>query len=261
MYSPDLFLLVGFFIALSIRMRMAVSKANIISDLQKEILLLQGFKPGSAGGTEGGLGLIKHAFPNATFPKGAVHEFISTTNESASASLGFIAGIASSLMKGGAPSVWISSKKSAFPPGLKTFGLEPHNIIFIQSRKPKEILWILEEALKTDCLSAVIADIGEISFLESRRLQLAVEQSKVTGLLLRRNPKNFSTACVTRWSIKPLPAEKKLIPGIGFPKWDVALLKVRNGKPGKWQMQWHDERFEFIERAITTYEQQQRKIV
>lgn len=238
-----------------------VNKANIISQLQKDILLLQGFKPSAIEGNDGGLGLIKHAFPNSMFPTGAVHEFISATHEAATASFGFISGIVSSLMKSGAPSVWISDKRSAFPPGLKLFGLEPHKIIFIQTKKPKEILWVIEEALKTDCISAVVGDITEISFLESRRLQLAVEQTKVTGFLLRRNPKNLSTACVTKWRIKPIPTENKLIPGLGFPKWNVELIKVRNGKPGEWQIQWHNEQFEFIQQPITTYEEQQRKIV
>lgn len=240
---------------------MLSAKANIISQLQKDILLLQGFRPSIIEGNDGGLSLIKDAFPNSTFPTGVIHEFISITNEEATASLGFISGIVSSLMNLGAPSVWISPNKSTFPPGIKTFGLEPNNIIFIQPKKPKEILWVIEEALKTDCISAVIGDIKEVSFLESRRLQLAVEQSKVTGLLLRRNPKNLATACVTRWRIKPMPTEKKSIPGIGFPKWNVELLKVRNGKPGHWHMQWHNERFEFTKEPIIAYEEQQRKIV
>jgi protein ImuA len=28
------------------------------------------------------------------------------------------------------------------------------------------------------------------------------------------------------------------IPGIGFPAWNIELLKIRNGKPGRWQMKW-----------------------
>ena len=241
-------------------MSMLSAKANIISQLQKDILLLQGFKPSAAEGSDGGLGLIKHAFPNSTFPIGAMHEFISTTNEESTASFGFISGILSSLMKSGSPSVWVSSNKSVFPAALKSFGIEPHNIIFIQSGKPKEILWIIEEALKTDCLSSVVGEINEVSFLESRRLQLAVELSRVTGFLLRRNPKNCTTASVAKWMIKPLPTEKETLPGIGFPKWNVALLKIRNGKPGRWQMQWHDAKLEFIEPNMV-YEEQERKIV
>jgi protein ImuA len=237
------------------------ARSNIISQLQKDILLLQGFKPLNADGNDAGLEIIKEAFPSCAFPLGAIHEFFSTGYEDSSASFGLISGMLSSLMKSGAPSVWISPSKLIYPPALKVFGIDPQKILFIQSKKPKEILWIIEEALKTDSVCAVVGEINEISFVESRRLQLAVEQSKVTGFLLRQNPKNLATACVTRWRVKAIPSENKSIPGISFPKWNVELLKVRNGKPGCWQMQWRNEQFELIQQPIIFEEEQQRKIV
>jgi protein ImuA len=33
------------------------------------------------------------------------------------------------------------------------------------------------------------------------------------------------------------------MPGVGFPRWNVELLKVRNGQPGNWQVEWMDGRF------------------
>ena len=204
---------------------------------------MQGFKPASSEMNDAGLAIIKDAFPCSVFPQAAIHEFFTTSAEENSASSGFAAGIVSSLMKTGAPSVWVSASKNIFPPALKGFKIDPHKIIFIQSQKPKEILWTIEEALKCDSIAAVVGEIGEISFTESRRLQLATEQSKVTGFLIRNNPKNLSTACVTRWKIKPLSSEKQILPGIGFTKWNVELLKVRNGKPGSWQIQWRKGNF------------------
>jgi protein ImuA len=241
---------------------MSKLKADIIAQLQKDILLMQGFKPSCNNTNASGLDLIKSAFPNNTFPLNAVHEFFCSTPQESSSSSGFVAGIISSLMKTGTPSVWISTSKNIFPPALKQFGIDPHKIIFIHSQKPKEILWIIEEALKCDCISTVVGEINEISFTESRRLQLAVEQTGVTGFLIRNNPKNLATACVTRWKIKPLPTEKKTaLPGISFPRWNVELLKVRNGKPDSWQMQWKKEKFELIQTSTFIAEERQRKIV
>jgi protein ImuA len=34
------------------------------------------------------------------------------------------------------------------------------------------------------------------------------------------------------------------LPGIGFPRWQVELLKVRNGKPGSWQLEWVSRKFQ-----------------
>jgi protein ImuA len=103
----------------------------------------------------------------------------------------------------------------------------------------------MNEALKCGALAAVVGEMKEISFTASRRLQLAVEQSQVTGFILRSNPRNVNTtACVSRWKITSLPSESvDDLPGIGFPKWRVELLRIRNGKSGVWDVQWMNGRF------------------
>lgn len=237
---------------------METSKAHIIAQLQKDILPLQGFK--SVAGNidfDAGLGVIKYAFPNASL--GAVHEFFCSEAEDASATEGFIAGILSAIMQKGGVAVWISTSRMIFPPGLKLFGIEADKIIFVDVQKEKEILWVMEEALKCEGLAAVVAEIPEISFTASRRFQLAVEQSRVTGFIIRHNPKNLATACVTRWRITPLPtmAEDNL-PGLGFPRWHVELLKVRNGTPGSWQLEWAG-RFRHVSKLASVINGQQRK--
>jgi len=83
----------------------------------------------------------------------------------------------------------------------------------------------------------------------------------VTGFLIRRNPKNLSTTCVTRWKIRPIESNKGSdLPGLGFPRWNVSLLKVRNGKPGSWQMEWRKKRFQLINEPPMIKEAQ-RKVV
>lgn len=219
---------------------MPASKADIIAQLQRDILPLQGLKtiPVSMA-VQVGLGPIKKAFPNHEFPVGAVHECISTNTENLAAGKAFISIIMAALMKDGSAAVWIGNTKNIFPPALASFGIAPEKIIFISLKKEKEILWTVEEALKCEGLAAVVAEIKELSFTASRRLQLAVEQSRVTGFLLRHNPVSFSTtACVTRWMINPIPSLlKDGMPGVGFPRWKVELLKVRNGKPGSWEVE------------------------
>ncbi len=239
---------------------METTKAHIFAQLQKDILPLQGYKPVAGNiGFDGGLGFIKHAFPHASFPLGAIHEFFCSETEDVSASGGFIAGIVSAIMRRGGVSIWISSSRMIFPPALKSFGIEPAKIIFINVPKEKEILWVMEEALKCDGLAAVIAETQEISFTASRRFQLAVEQSHVTGFIIRRNPKNLATACVTRWKITSLPSvSEDDLPGVGFPLWNVELLKVRNGTPGQWQLEWAGQ-FRHVSKLAAITKEQQRK--
>lgn len=236
---------------------------HIRDALQQEILLMQGFKPlTQESAAYGILDPIRSHFPNAVFPLAVLHEFICTDLEHVSATAGFISGILSSLMKKGGLSVWIATPQAIFPPALKYFAIEPHHMLFISPKKEKEKLWVLEEALKCEGLSSVVAEINEISFTESRRFQLAAEQSRVTAFLIRRCPKNLATASVTRWKINHLPGDPHNdLPGLAFPKWMVELQKVRNGKPGYWQMEWKRKKFSLIQDAVPQLAPALKKIV
>lgn len=221
---------------------MLAAKKDIISKLQKNILQWQGIHtPQTSTIRFTGLEQIETTFPNAVFPTGTIHEFLTEEPEYAAASGGFLGGLLKVLMQQGGICLWISTSRSLFPPALKNFGVDPDRIIFIDLKQRKDILWAMEEALKCSSLAAVIGEIEEISFTESRRLQLVVEKSRVTGFILRKNTKKLSTtACAARWRIKSLPSElEDGMPGLGYPRWKVELLKVRNGNPGEWVLEWH----------------------
>ena len=233
---------------------MQATKAHIIEQLQKQILSLQGFKTRIQNSIlDMQLGPITYAFPNRIFPLSAVHEFFCTGIEENAVSTGFISGIMAGLMRNSGTSLWISTNRNLFPPALKRFGIAPEKIVFIDLKKEKEVLWAAEEALKTEGLAAVIAETQELSFTSSRRLQLAVENSGVTGFIIRNNPRNNNiTACLTRWQIKPMPGEVvERLPGVGYPKWKVELIKVRNGKPGSWEVKWTEKGF-YVFPSITS---------
>jgi protein ImuA len=222
---------------------MPALKADIITQLKKDILALQGFRPLMDSQHKIGLGTINHSFPDSQFPLGVNHEFICNNTESLTASSGFIAGILSSLLQKGGAAVWISSSQIIFPPALVSFGIDPSQLIFIHLKK--DILWTIEEALKCEGLAAVVGEVSSLDLTISRRLQLAAEQSRVTGFLLRTNPRQLTTAFTCRWQIQPLQSETSDgLPGIGFPRWQVELLKVRNGKPGSWQLEWTSRKFQ-----------------
>src|ERR1700750_2825732 len=106
-------------------------KAQILSRLKREILPLQGYTPSLHNSVlDMGLGPIKNAFPNHSFPLGAIHEFICEADEDAAATRGFIAAMASILMQKTGVSIWISKGQSVYPPSLKQFGLIPEKVIF-----------------------------------------------------------------------------------------------------------------------------------
>jgi protein ImuA len=225
---------------------MSVIKKEIISRLRKDILQWEGYRPPSAG-TRGlmGLGPLESAFPNEVFPLGTIHEMICSNTEQAAACGGFISGLLSVLMQQGGACLWISLSGNLFPSALKAFGVAPERVIFVHLLRDKDVLWVMEEALKCTGLAAVIGEVREVDFKQSRRLQLAVEQSRVTGFILRNAfAKISSTACAARWKIRPLPSEQVAgLPGLGYSRWEIELLKVRNGQPGTWIMEWAEGQF------------------
>lgn len=241
---------------------MDTAKAHIIAQLKKDILSLQGYKSSLNTLALDAIPVaLKNAFPNAAFPLGAIHELLADSAEDATATFGFIAAILASIMQNAGASIWINGSQSVFPPALKSFGIRPDNIIFIYLKKEKEILWAMQEALKCKGLSAVIGEVQDLSFTASRRLQLAIEQSQVTGFIVRRNPGSLNTtACVARWKITSLPGElAEDMPGVGFPRWNVELLKVRNGKPGSWQVEFVGGRLKQVPTMTVIHQQQQKK--
>ncbi len=226
----------------------AGEKSHIIAGLQTDILRMQGFKPASSLAVNPGLGPILSHFPNASFPVACVHEFLWEKTEDAAASKAFISGLIASLMGKSGISIWVSASRTVFPPGLRAFGIYPDQFIFVDVKKDIDILWALEEALKCGAVSTVVGEMRDLSFTTSRRFQLAVEESQVTGFILRNSVKKVkTTACLSRWKITSVLSESiDDLPGLGYPRWKVELLRIRNGRPGAWEFQWVNGNFQVV---------------
>jgi protein ImuA len=234
-------------------MAIPASKLAAINQLKKDLLVLQGFKMASKrNDIDTGLGVILKSFPESVFPLGAIHEFVVSDPESRSATMGFMSGILSALAKNNRVILWISPPGTVFPPSLIQFNLDPERIIFVTPQRKKDLVWVIEEGLKCDGLAAVVGELNDLNFTESRRLQLAVEQSRVTGFIIRKTKQSPQpNACIARWQIHSLPSQPEAgLPGIGHPRWQVELLKIRNGQPGNWELEWHAGRFRHVQPSI-----------
>ena len=220
-------------------------KQEILRSLKKQILLLEGFKePVLTEETK--FGRINESFPNGVFPFSALHEFFCFNKEEATATSGFIAGMLSSRLHKGNSIVWISLSHQLFPPSLKWFGIQPHQVLFLHVKKEKEVSWAINEALKCSSLSAVIGEMPGMSLTASRRFQLAIEDAGVGCFVIRSNPKNLLTTAVSRWHVQPIHSKvEDNFPGVGHPHWRVKLLKVRNGKTGSWDIEWANGGFRY----------------
>ena len=244
---------------------MLVTQNDIISQLKREILPLEGYKPVGKNDDRIDLGPINESFPNKTFPIGSVHEFLFNNDEAASSTIGFVSGILKHILKiDNGIAIWISASRKIFPPSFLCFGIKPENVIFIDLPSEKDVFTATLDCLKCEGVSAVISEAAQLDFTQTRKLQLAVEASRVTGFILKNTKKTQGhSACVARWVIAPVPGNIiQDLPGVGQIQWNVQLKKIRNGKPGQWTLGWFDTEFNFAQTENHTsfmHEEMQRK--
>jgi len=223
-------------------------KAEVMSHLRQAIRGIEGYKQTRSASMTTGILEIDQSLPGGSFPLAAIHEFVTSGAEDGAAASGFLSALLSTIAGDKGVILWIVKDLNLFPPSLKVFGLDPDRIIFVVLPKPQEALWAMEEALRCRELVSVVCEISDPDLTATRRMQIAAEKSGVTGFLLRMNPKKTSsTSCVSRWNVRSLPSGiDKGCPGVGFPRWQLELLKVRNGMPGSWSVEWRGRAFHHV---------------
>lgn len=199
-----------------------------LQQLRAEIARLEGFSPpGTARHCPTGWPAIDAALPGGGLLEGALHE-IHSPDPADGAAMGFAARLIARFQSRapGQAVLWASCRADLFMPGLRAIGSDPGRLLMARCRSSEEVLYVFEECLKNNVLSAVFGDIGELDFALSRRLQMAAAESGTTLILLR--PARFGgepSAAVTRWRAVSCPGG-----------WALTLFRCRNGRPGHWLM-------------------------
>jgi protein ImuA len=193
-----------------------------------------------------GVSGIDAALPGGGLPLGGLHEITGTgpDEEDGAAAAGFAAVILGRLA-GKAPVLWCLSVDDLYGPGLAACGLAPERLILARLREG-DVLWAMEEGLRSGALAAALGEIGAVTPKASRRLQLACESRGTTGFLLRRwrradsaaRHRDTPLATVTRWRVSAVPSlPEGAVPGLGRPRWHVELLRCRGGRTGSWTLE------------------------
>ena len=193
-----------------------------------------------------GVAAIDTALPRGGLALGALHEIAGAgaDEEDGATAAAFVAGILVRLLPP-RPVLWCLAADDLYGPGLAVCGLPPGRLILLQGRTDKDVLWAMEEGLRSQALAAVVGEVAALSLPASRRLQLAAEKSGVSALALRRwrnadmarRQRLAPNAAVTRWRVKALPSETADEPGVGKPRWHVELWRCRGGVPAEWMVE------------------------
>ena len=203
---------------------------------------------------------INEALPWGGLPIWGVHEIFGDI-----ATIGFAAVLINKLVKNlDSPILWCQHGDNLYGQGLTEFGINPDRLILVKGKSDNDILWAMEEGLRSSGISGVIGEPFKIPPIAGRRLQLAAEENCVPCLLLRpenrcKKPQSITptNAALTRWHVTAAPS---ITPasgrGLGAPKWNLELQRYRYstlnlkkqtnkqrkaGRVTSWQVEWHHE--------------------
>ena len=133
--------------------------------------------------------------------------------------------------------------------GLESLGLSRRRFVTISLGKPASLLWVMEEALKSGALAAVLgdADAAHAGLTVTRRLSLAAAAGKSAAILAFARADAAATASHTRWAVAAMPSRSPPhdAQAPGPPCWNIDLTRARGGRPGAWTVEWHHAQSRF----------------
>lgn len=94
-----------------------------------------------------------------------------------------------------------------YGPGLNELGVAPQRLLIVETAKPAETLWAMEEGLKSQTLSAVIGCLQEVALTPARRLSLAAKAHATPCLLVTGARIPSAGATASRWRVGGNAAE------------------------------------------------------
>lgn len=198
-----------------------------------------------------GIEAVDGCFRGGGLPLGTWHEVVTEGMEAelCAAPAAFAAQIARALAeKGGEASgdiVWVLRRDDLYPPGLSFLGLAAERLIQVRAESEEEVLAVVEEALSTRGVAAVVGEAEEVPLVAGRRLQLACERGGATGFVLARRPwglasrrsRTEGSAAASRWKVSPAPGTGGVGLNLGLlgdARWNVELARCRGGRSGAW---------------------------
>jgi protein ImuA len=221
---------------------MSTLRAKTLARLREQIRQLE--KPGLSdrSALEFGDPAIDDELPAGGLASGSLHELVAAPDDAAA--YGLVAVLLSRLIGKAGLALWCRLKRagsrSAVPygPGLARFGLAIERVIFVRASTPADVLWAMEEGLRSGRFAAVLGDGVAPDLTTTRRLQLAAEAGGTTALLVFPDAaaRGRLSAATTRWRIAAQPAARP-----DGPRWQVGLERCRGGGRKAWTLEWDHE--------------------
>lgn len=186
-------------------------------------------------------GVVDRWLPHGGLAAGCIHEVKGSNLANA---IAFSAILSTRLAGVQGNILYIAPDRSLHPLGLLPYGVKLDQFLHVCAKRPQDLAWTVMEALRCSQVSSVIALLSGLDLTESRRLQLAAEASGATAFLLGHSASAPIASPITRWKISSVTGKS----GQGFdqPLWELDLLYCRGGRPGKWILEWRDQKLNSV---------------
>lgn len=224
---------------MSMSASLCIGNSDLIANIRRQIERIEGAAAGAEAGAAGarvslGIDPIDKALGGG-LRRGGLHEVIAADESAAAA--GFCTMLLARLAGQHGTLLWARLGAELYGPGLATLGLDPARLIVVRPRRDDDVLWVLEEGLRSRAPAAVLGETGSGGPIALRRLQLAAETSGVAAILLRPfAAKVVPGPVLSRWRIGSAGRGDML-----GPRWRVELQRCRSGTPGTWLVEWCNE--------------------
>lgn len=178
----------------------------------------------------------------------SLHEVMPENIGDSGAATGFAVALAATAPDTGRDMLWIQTEFGAlemgglYGAGVDLFGAASRRLIVLKVRKPIDVLWAMEEALKCPALRCVVAELPDggasADRMETQRLTLAAREGGGFGFLLRHRPSRLTTVAETRWQVRAAPSVRDRFGGLGKTAFTLSLTKNRRGPTDRWTIAW-----------------------
>lgn len=119
-------------------------------------------------------------------------------------------------------------------PGLAGLGLDPGRLTFVHAAQERDLLWTLEEVLRSGVVPLVVGELpAPPALTPMRRLQLAAEAGTGAGIAplgLVLTPEGGSPGAESRWRMDPAHTAS-------LTAWTLTRERARADPPRSWAVQ------------------------
>ena len=175
-----------------------------VAELQQRIRSLErGAAPTQTAIRGTGCRALDALFPLQGIRPGSVVEWIETGPASGAGTLSLLVSRQVCRAK---PFVVIDSRQQVYPVSMAALGFDLSRLVIVRPTTDRGTLWACEEALRSQAVGIVWAQVEHVSITAARRLRLAAEASSSVCFLLRpRQALRQPSWAEVRLVVEPLP--------------------------------------------------------